>query len=634
MAETIKARLTADGTQFRREFMAAEGHVGRLGGMLNKLGGILAGALTIRSGFTYFQNLQQEIGKIGDAADRLRLPVEEVQRLSLAANMADTDVSALVKQLGRAQIAATEAARGNQTLQQAFANLGISAEEFAKMSPEKQLAELADAYANAADRGTAFADLSKILGRGVSNLIPLLKSGADGIAEISRNTRTLGEKDVRSVEAMSDAFEVAMTNMKTAAAQGLMPVLMDLSEWATSTDFSAVADDIERVTGSIANLKKSVGGLLENSGFSALLNWAEEMGRRFAEMSGGVESIADAANGVTPREASRTWADGVRRETWTPPSGPRELDPEEIAEVAAERVSSETAVTAEMREQAALAKDLERSAAETARLRERVGRKIFEEQSPETRRAAAQAGLQAALAEAGVADLETLRQRIGRAGSAEEEAKLLAIMERALALRDDIRDANQDIADASAEVAKNEERAAVAAKLAAEQKQAALDMAERQRMAAADFQADTEALRLEVQGRKDMADALREEVRMRGMAADMAEQMGISEGQALDLLREQARLRRQISEQEGGGARGRPRQGIRGAMDGVQGASGVEGATGGLGRRPGLREDILRRRGEMRTLQTNRQENAARFWERQLDLQEQLVKKFGSLGVV
>ena len=53
-----------------------------------------------------------------------------------------------------------------------------------------------------------------------------------------------------------------------------------------------------------------------------------------------------------------------------------------------------------------------------------------------------------------------------------------------------------------------------------------------------------------------------------------------------------------------------------------------------LGRRPGLREDILRRRGEMRTLQTNRQENAARFWERQLDLQEQLVKKFGSLGVV
>jgi len=110
--------------------------------------------------------------------------------------------------------------------------------------------------------------------------------------------------------------------------------------------------------------------------------------------------------------------------------------------------------------------------------------------------------------------------------------------------------------------------------------------------------------------------------------------MGISEGQALDLLREQARLRRQISEQEGGGARGRPRQGIRGAVDGVQGASGVQGATGGLGRRPGLREDILRRRGEMRTLQTNRQENAARFWERQLDLQEQLVKKFGSLGVV
>jgi hypothetical protein len=620
MTETIRARLMAEGTQFKKEFAAAEMRVGKLSSSLKSLGGVVAGALSLRAGIRMFNDMRNEIDAIGKASDRLRMPAEEVQRLSMAAQMADSDVDSLVARLGRAQVAAADAARGNTALQEVFQRLGLSASEFAGMKPEAQLAALADAYANASDRGAVFSDLTKVLGRGVTDLIPLLKGGAAGIDEIGRSTRVLAEEDIRNIEAMNDAWTLATTNMKVAVMQGLMPALQELATWVKETDFDGWAMRSKVAAETVAESAGIVKGIV-----GAPFKAGAWVGRQVAGLIGDDEpERQQVASAATMENRRKEWAE-------------KQAQADTASAAAVEvREKSEAEITAEMREQAKLAQEMQRAAEDTARLREKVGRKIFEEQTAETRRDAARQDMAGLLATAGVGSLDELRQAVGRAETEEEQRRLLEFLERGLEIRDDIREANEDIARAASDAAREEERAAAAAESAAKLKsdaaRAAAELAASQATAKADFAAETEALRLELQGRKDLADALREEVAMRAESVRMAEAMGISEAEALGLLREQARLRRQISEQETRRPGGRST--IRGRVDGVQGASGVEGAMGGLSRRPGLREDILRRRGDARMRESAGRENAARFWERQLDLQEQLVKKFSMLGAV
>ena len=147
----------------------------------------------------------------------------------------------------------------------------------------------------------------------------------------------------------------------------------------------------------------------------------------------------------------------------------------------------------------------------------------------------------------------------------------------------------------------------------------------------AEFAGNIQALQFERAGMKEKADSLRAEMDMRGKAVSLAKELNISEEDALAKLREKARLERDIARGKLPG--GRPsniRHSERDSIYNRFGGSLLEG-RGGF-----LRDSLLDKRGATRAAReaANKQESQAKYWEKQLDLQERLVKKFDKLGVV
>jgi hypothetical protein len=264
-------------------------------------------------------------------------------------------------------------------------------------------------------------------------------------------------------------------------------------------------------------------------------------------------------------------------------------------------------------------------------------------------------------------NFEFIQQKLAATEDPAERLELVQAMERLLDLRDQgltiqkqIRDEEQKSADIAAQAAQEKE-AAAQKELEAARELARIEL-DRTR-ARASFDAETEALRLEASGRKEMADALRQETRIREESLGLAKQLGITEEAAVQLLRERANLQAQINGMDAqANAQGgiRKAEGQRGLGD-ARRLDGRESSIRKSDRNRNLRESFEERdkrlAEEARQAQllkdaaldgraNNRKANeagkaatdAAReakaFWQKQLGLQERLVKHFDRLNTV
>jgi hypothetical protein len=164
-----------------------------------------------------------------------------------------------------------------------------------------------------------------------------------------------------------------------------------------------------------------------------------------------------------------------------------------------------------------------------------------------------------------------------------------------------------------------------------------------------DFAGELAALRLEASGRKDMADALRNEMRIREEAASLAERTGISEEKATSLVRERERLLRRIREGENGQTgESKIRRSARETIRRIE-ASPTRRIEAGAGRvieasgwrrgsltRSGLRESELERQTRAKAMlsRDTGQTRAAKYWERSINLQESLLEIFNKMGAI
>jgi hypothetical protein len=151
-----------------------------------------------------------------------------------------------------------------------------------------------------------------------------------------------------------------------------------------------------------------------------------------------------------------------------------------------------------------------------------------------------------------------------------------------------------------------------------------------------DIIAEMKALKMEAAGDKSGANRLREEVRIRAEAVALAEKLGITENSAQSLLREKARLEKQISDQEKEKTRRRgsiytltPEEQQRRNTLAPTGL-----ITGGL-TTGGLRPSELDRRAQIRS---NRpltpSDQAAKTLLRSVNIQEEMLKIWQKLNVV
>lgn len=148
--------------------------------------------------------------------------------------------------------------------------------------------------------------------------------------------------------------------------------------------------------------------------------------------------------------------------------------------------------------------------------------------------------------------------------------------------------------------------------------------------------AELKALKMEAAGNKSGANRLREEVRIRAEAVALAEKLGITETAAQSLLREKARLEKQISDQEK--EKTRRRSGIYTLTPEEQqrrNSLAPEGLSTGRLTTGGLRTSELNRRAQIRS---NRpltpSDDAAKTLLRSVNIQEEMLKIWQKLNVV
>lgn len=126
-------------------------------------------------------------------AEALGITTAEYQELAFAMESFSGDATLLQQSLALLDGALTQGRQGAENYAKAFATLGLSMSDLAKMSPADQFEALAEAVGSAEDRSAALVAVTKILGEDTARrLRPMLLAGAEGIRAVREEANALG----------------------------------------------------------------------------------------------------------------------------------------------------------------------------------------------------------------------------------------------------------------------------------------------------------------------------------------------------------------------------------------------------------------------------------------------------------
>ncbi len=186
--------------------------------------------------------------KISKISQSVGVPVEQLSRLKLAAELSDVSIEQLSDGIARLARNMTDLAGGaGEEARRAFDALGITVQNVdgTLRNTTEVMGDVANKFSTMNDGAAKTAFSMQIFGRAGKELIPMLNEGADGIAALEREADALGVTFSTKTAKEAEVFNDNLTIMK-AVAQGLvtrvtsklLPILKRLSE-----HFLAVARD-------------------------------------------------------------------------------------------------------------------------------------------------------------------------------------------------------------------------------------------------------------------------------------------------------------------------------------------------------------------------------------------------------
>lgn len=188
--------------------------------------------------------IANDAAKVGDEfnkmSDRTSISVESLSRLGFAAKQSGVDMKTLEDGVFRMNRRVANAATEMGPAQRALEMLNINAADFAKVSPEEQMIQLADALNGMENQALAAQIGYELFGKSFQTMRPLLKQGAEGIKELTKQSDELGHtwsKDSANaateyVDALSE-FETSITAIKNKIGVALLPALTSIVDRMT-----------------------------------------------------------------------------------------------------------------------------------------------------------------------------------------------------------------------------------------------------------------------------------------------------------------------------------------------------------------------------------------------------------------
>ena len=229
MDSSIKFNVSANTAQFqsgmRQVDTVAKSTAAGIKQAFSGVGSMLIGGAVVAG----LKGLMDDFDKIAKVATRFGASAEDIQRVSVAADLAGVSIDTVARVLTKMSVAASDAATGNEAMADAFAKAGINAEAFKSASLDQQLIALSEAFNEARGNADRTNQIIELMGtRAAGQMIPLIDNTAALRAEM-QGVSVASDDVVRKIEAANDRLTRFGNDGKVAAA-GVLQGFINLSE--------------------------------------------------------------------------------------------------------------------------------------------------------------------------------------------------------------------------------------------------------------------------------------------------------------------------------------------------------------------------------------------------------------------
>jgi hypothetical protein len=238
-AAPLTEAMKQAGVQIRAETKEWNSHFKTVSEQATKVG-VAIGALG--AGILAFAGKSiQSFMETGDAIQKMALKTgfstEALSELKYAADLSGTSLEGIqVAVRGMANFL-QESEKGTKTYTDSLDQMGLSVKDFQGLSPEQSFWKLADSIAAIDDPLKQAALAQDAFGKSGMDLLPLLKSGADGLSEMRQEAHDLGVVfDQEAADAAANLqdqltkVKTAMAGVANTVAETLIPIIVPLVE--------------------------------------------------------------------------------------------------------------------------------------------------------------------------------------------------------------------------------------------------------------------------------------------------------------------------------------------------------------------------------------------------------------------
>ena len=229
MDSSIKFNVSANTAQFqsgmRQVDTVAKSTAAGIKQAFSGVGSMLIGGAAVAG----LKSLMNDFDKIAKVATRFGASAEDIQRVSVAADLAGVSIDTVARVLTKMSVAASDAATGNDAMADAFAKAGINAEAFKSASLDQQLITLSEAFNEARGNADRTNQIIELMGtRAAGQMIPLIDNTSALRAEME-GVSVASDDVVRKIEAANDRLTRLSNNMKVGFAS-VIGFITDTSE--------------------------------------------------------------------------------------------------------------------------------------------------------------------------------------------------------------------------------------------------------------------------------------------------------------------------------------------------------------------------------------------------------------------
>lgn len=181
---------------------------------------------------------------MGKVADRVGFTAEQLQEVQFAARHAGMEIDDTNSTLQKFTKNVAEAAAGDKSLRNEFAQLGISAADLKQKSPHEIFRMVADAISRIDDPAQRLRVTLDLFGKGGGQWVNVFKNGAAGLDDAAEAARRLGivlsNETIAKAQQASDELddmEAVVTRAGMGLGLALIPPMRELAKLMTDPNF-------------------------------------------------------------------------------------------------------------------------------------------------------------------------------------------------------------------------------------------------------------------------------------------------------------------------------------------------------------------------------------------------------------